>query len=87
MSKEIKNSFKTKPHYLALDGLRGVAALLVVAYHIFGAYTTSPFTKLLNHGYLAVDLFSFSLVLSSAMHMMTDGTNINSQIGNTLSAG
>ena len=27
----------TKPHYELLDGLRGVAALTVVCYHLFGA--------------------------------------------------
>ena len=29
------NFYDTKPHYELLDGLRGVAALLVVIYHIF----------------------------------------------------
>ena len=47
----------TKPHYLALDGLRGVAALIVVLYHIFEGYATSPVTQIVNHGYLAVDFF------------------------------
>lgn len=47
----------TKPHYLALDGLRGVAALIVVLYHIFEGYATSPMDQHVNHGYLAVDFF------------------------------
>ncbi len=47
-----------KNHYEVLDGLRGVAALLVVAFH-----TLEPndygirFNQIINHGYLAVDFF------------------------------
>ena len=47
----------TKPHYQILDGLRGVAALLVVAFHLCEAHAASRFTQLINHGYLAVDFF------------------------------
>ncbi len=46
-----------KPHYPILDGLRGVAALMVVAFHIFEAHATSHLDQILNHGYLAVDFF------------------------------
>lgn len=47
----------TKPHYELLDGLRGVAALLVMCYHVFEAFATSPIDQRFNHGYLAVDFF------------------------------
>lgn len=47
----------SKPHYVLLDGLRGVAALLVMWYHVFEAFATSPFDQKFNHGYLAVDFF------------------------------
>lgn len=47
----------TKPHYELLDGLRGVAALLVVWYHVFEGFATSPIDQRFNHGYLAVDFF------------------------------
>lgn len=47
----------TKPHYILLDGLRGVAALMVIWYHIFEAFATSPVDQHFNHGYLAVDFF------------------------------
>ncbi|SHN31349.1 Peptidoglycan/LPS O-acetylase OafA/YrhL, contains acyltransferase and SGNH-hydrolase domains [Duganella sacchari] len=47
----------TKQHYAILDGLRGVAALMVVAFHLFEAHTASRFEQIINHGYLAVDFF------------------------------
>jgi len=49
---------QSKNHFEVLDGLRGVAALLVVAFH-----TLEPndygirFNQIINHGYLAVDFF------------------------------
>lgn len=47
----------TKPHYHILDGLRGVAALTVVCFHLFEAFATSHIDQIVNHGYLAVDFF------------------------------
>lgn len=47
----------TKPHYHILDGLRGVAAIMVVCFHIFEAFATSHIDQRINHGYLAVDFF------------------------------
>lgn len=47
----------SKPHYELLDGLRGVAALFVIWYHVFEGFATSPIDQRLNHGYLAVDFF------------------------------
>ena len=46
-----------KSHYPILDGLRGVAALTVVAFHLCEAHATSHQDQLINHGYLAVDFF------------------------------
>lgn len=46
----------TKPHYMILDGLRGVAAIMVVWFHIFEAMRRVIWIKI-NHGYLAVDFF------------------------------
>ncbi len=47
----------SKPHYAILDGLRGVAALTVLCFHIFEAFATSHLDQRINHGYLAVDFF------------------------------
>ena len=46
-----------KPRYEILDGLRGVAAVMVVAFHVFEAHATNHLDQFMNHGYLAVDFF------------------------------
>ena len=46
----------SKPRFEILDGLRGVAALFVVAFHLVEPYS-DPAHQLLNHAYLAVDFF------------------------------
>jgi peptidoglycan/LPS O-acetylase OafA/YrhL len=47
----------SKRHYPVLDGLRGVAALTVVAFHLCEAHAPNRFAQVINHGYLAVDFF------------------------------
>lgn len=47
----------SKNHYAILDGLRGVAAIMVVVFHIFETHSTSHLDQIINHGYLAVDFF------------------------------
>lgn len=47
----------SKPHYNILNGLRGIAAITVVCFHLFEAFATSHVDQGINHGYLAVDFF------------------------------
>jgi peptidoglycan/LPS O-acetylase OafA/YrhL len=49
---------RSKNHFVVLDGLRGVASLTVVAFHLCETYSLGdPFAQAINHGYLAVDFF------------------------------
>jgi len=54
---DVKNELATKPHYPILDGLRGVAAIIVVTFHLSEPLATGHLDILVNHGYLAVDFF------------------------------
>ena len=56
-SSEKKNTravhLQAKEHYIILDALRGVAALMVLVFHVFDACSSN----IIPHGYLAVDMF------------------------------
>lgn len=47
----------SRPRYELLDGLRGIAAFIVIWYHFGEGFATSPVDQMINHGYLAVDFF------------------------------
>jgi len=53
----INNKLGEKPHYQILDGLRGVAAIIVVFFHLAEPLAASRLVNVVNHGYLAVDFF------------------------------
>ena len=48
---------KTKPHFEILDGLRGLAALVVVIFHFMEIIIADFSNNFISHGYLAVDFF------------------------------
>jgi len=52
-----QHNLASKPHYPILDGLRGVAAVMVVIFHTLEPLSTSHLDLMMNHGYLAVDFF------------------------------
>ncbi|MCX6214025.1 acyltransferase [Spirosoma sp.] len=46
-----------KPHFVILDGLRGVAALAIVIFHFMEWVYSDPSGNFIAHGFLAVDFF------------------------------
>ena len=48
---------ESKPRYEILDGLRGVAAIVVVLFHRFECNSKDQVQQIINHGYLSVDFF------------------------------
>ena len=49
---------ESKNHYPILDGLRGVASVVVIMFHVMETFSLgNPFIQIINHGYLAVDFF------------------------------
>ncbi len=58
MNKEEKQKYlPSKPRYKILDSLRGIAAIIIVIYHLFESYYSLGISHPINHGYLAVDFF------------------------------
>lgn len=59
MSSSPSSAFSdSKRHFIILDALRGIAALVVVCFHVLEVYSGGDHIKqLINHGYLAVDFF------------------------------
>jgi peptidoglycan/LPS O-acetylase OafA/YrhL len=51
------NLLNGRPHFEILDGLRGIAALVVVTFHFMEIVITDPSRNFIAHGYLAVDFF------------------------------
>lgn len=58
MTKSSSAFSDSKRHFKILDALRGVAAIVVVLFHVLEIYSNQDHTKqIINHGYLAVDFF------------------------------
>ena len=56
--KQAATYLESKKHYPILDGLRGVASVMVIVFHVLEAFTGgNRFVQIINHGYLAVDFF------------------------------
>ncbi|MFV0565518.1 MAG: acyltransferase family protein [Flavobacteriaceae bacterium] len=58
MAKSSSAFSDSKKHFKILDALRGVAAIVVVMFHLLEVYSGgNHIEQLINHGYLAVDFF------------------------------
>ena len=57
MTTKTNTYLASKPRYEILDGLRGVASVIVVLFHAFETYSGGAAYQIINHGYLAVDFF------------------------------
>jgi len=58
MIKSTSSYADSKQHFLILDALRGIAAIMVVMMHCFEIFCGGDYHKMyINHGYLAVDFF------------------------------
>ena len=78
-------TLSAKPHYELLDGLRGVAAILVLFYHVFEGFSFAEVTNnagsgiisTLNHAHIAVDFFFIlsGFVISYAYDNRWSGMN------------
>lgn len=53
----VQRNLTAPQRYMLLDGLRGIAALVVICYHVGEGFATSSMDQVINHGYLAVDFF------------------------------
>ena len=62
----------------SFDGLRVVAALIVILFHLFETFSDGPATQILNHGYLAVDFFYIlsGYILCHAYDVRWDSMNL-----------
>ena len=63
----------SKPRYEILDGLRGVASMMVVAYHLFETYSHDPMHQILIMAIWLSISSLFSPDLLSVMLMTTAG--------------